>query len=262
MVLILLVGMFFILIPRLKRQNLAVVESAQLQGIHQGWLIYAGEFDGHLPVPGAIKRLPRKVDGQSISVPGEGPIDDSQNTTAHLYSATIMLNYFTPEVCVGPAEPSPRVRPATGAGAYDFASYAPANGAYWDEDFKADLHGESNVSYAHMPLWGLRFERQWRDSADPGFPLLGHRGPKDGTDAASITLRILPPFDSWRGIVVHADNSTEVDGDVEWGEVRVDVNSEFVPDCYFRFEEGPIGGDAILTFTKSMGGSGPETQWD
>lgn len=261
LVIALLAVMFYLVVPRVRKQSMVDVEAGNLRGIHQSWVIFAGEYDGQFPVPGAMKRTPVQRDGDEVVVPARGAIDITQNTTANLYSACIMLNYITPELCVGPAEPSDHVRVMTND-TYDWSSYSPVDGVYWDANFRADLHGVSNVSYAHLPLCGVRYERQWRDSAEEGFPLLGHRGPKDGEAPGSITLRIFPPFDAWRGVVVNGDNSSSLRDTMLRSEIKLDVDGQLVPDSIFRMEEGPGGADAILTFTKAMTPDGPVTDWD
>ena len=155
-----------------------------------------------------VERLPVEILGR---VPGRGAEDITQNTTANLFSMCIMANYISPEICVGPSEPSPRMAVFTGSNGYDYTAYDVTNGVYWDKDFKADLHMLSHVSYAHMVLAGERKLKYWRDTFDKSQPIIGNRGPLGGvTDPKSITNRIHRPFDKWTGVIVFSDGHAEL----------------------------------------------------
>jgi hypothetical protein len=142
-------------------------DAYQLRNIHTSWLTFSHEFAGVFPTPGLINRLP--FDGQEV--PGRGPEDVSANTTANLYSVCIMHNYFTPEICISPAERNPNVRFNVD---YNYERYNTNNDVYWDGSFKADLNTGSNVSYAHMPLIGKRKVREWKDTSNSEWPVLGN----------------------------------------------------------------------------------------
>jgi prepilin-type processing-associated H-X9-DG protein len=232
------------------RSNAARLKDAtQLSGIQQSWLVFSRDFDGVFPTPGLLKRLPDPVLGET---PGRGPEDISQNTTANLYSMCVMQNYFTPELCIGPTEPSSHVK-ASSKDTYDWSVYKPANGAYWDSNFKADLHDVSNVSYAHQPLCGERKLKNWRESLDQFQPMIGNRGPLNGVaDPQSITNRIHPPYDRWNGNIVFADNHVEF---------LQSFCSKGSNDNLFAWDTD-ICIDVLLTFTKSMSESGPVIEHD
>jgi len=242
-------------------------DEGHLRGIHQSMLIFAREFNGTFPVPGLIKRLPVERDGVKTFAPGQGEEDITQNTTANLFSVLIMNNYFPLEDCVGRTEPSDKV---VFDEDFNWDVYDPANNIHWDENFKADLQSESNVSYAHMPLFGERYRQLWRESLDESMPLLSHRGPKDGNDPNTVTFRIMSPYNAWRGIVIYGDGSFELNTDMLRRGIKLDLNGTLVPDHLFKFDEDPPGGgggggggaDAILTFTRSMTAEGPECAWD
>lgn len=225
-------------------------DGSQLRGIHQSWLIFASEFNGVFPIPGWIRRLPVMQDGVETIIPGQGDLDISQNTTANLYSALIMQNYFSPQLCVGPTEPSGMVFIHD---TYNWELYDPYTNVYWDDAFAADLTTGSNVSYAHKPLSGSWIETGWSETLSESFVVLGNRGPRDGIhDQKSITNAIHGQYYYWSGNIIFSDN-------------HVKVSNSFTlknKDNIFRSEEEYGDQDAFLTFTKQMTTEGPIVQWD
>src|SRR5688572_6301146 len=191
--------LFVVLIPILLegirgdkyRGNKQSRDASQIRGINQSWLVFAREFDDAMPTPGLMNRLP--VDG--TREPGRGEEDVAQNTTANLHSMCIMQNFYSAELCVSPSEPNPAVR-ILPSDEYNFELYKPASSSYWDPALTADLKTGSNVSYASMPIHGRFRDRQWRETLDGHWPILGNRGPLNGVhDPNSFTLKIHAPFD-------------------------------------------------------------------
>jgi hypothetical protein len=228
-------------------------DSTQIRGIHQSWLIYARDFGGQMPTPSLVDRLTTRGIDRSILAP-EGT---SLNTTANLNSMCVMQNHYSPDLCVGPTEPSARVMVCD---QYNYNCYAPANNVYWDSAFKADLRRGSHTSYAHMPLFGHLRTRQWRDSLDANWPIVGNRGPLDGVhDPKSYTLQIHPPNDQWAGNVCFNDNHMESLRGLSGK--PVDPNIPFNTQGMFRYD-GEDDADGILTFTKAMTPDGPVIQHD
>lgn len=187
-------------------------DQTMIEQTHQAMLIWARENDGQYPLPGLIDRLPDP--DTRINTPTTGPENVSLNHTAPLYSAMIAQNYFTPELVVGPTEPSPDVIVKDD---YDYTAYNPAADSYWDTSFTARIDKAepgSNTSYAHMALCGLGKYDLWRDTADPTIAMLSNRGPRNGATtgppfADSMTLLIHGDVDTWIGHVVFADNHVQ-----------------------------------------------------
>jgi hypothetical protein len=223
-----------------------VKDRSQLFGIYQSWVTFSREFDGVFPTPGLADRLP--VDG--VEIPGRGAEDESQNTTANIFSLCIVNNYFAPELCVGATEPSTHV--VGRQGSYNFAAYQPFIDIYWDTTFAADLHKVSNVSYAHMPLVGVDRPKHWRDTADPHWPLLGNRGPLSGApNPKSITNRIHPPHDRWTGYVCFGDGSNALLNVLPTRPRDVD-GFTIAPESYLGEPQTSPPTDATITFTKQI----------
>ena len=144
-------------------------------------------------------------------MPGLGDENRLLNTHDNLYSACIMQNYFTPELCVGPPEPSGYVAVKHD---YDWSLYNPIENVHWDDSFKATLQKESHLSYAQMPLLGQRRAREWRESANPKFAVVGNRAVRGGSldetqYLESVTLKIHGGARQWIGNVAFNDNHIE-----------------------------------------------------
>jgi len=225
----------------------SIEDQAQLVAIHQAFAIQAlgdpRNRGGRFLVPSVISRTD----------------DRSLDTTADLYSAMIAMNFLRPETLISPNDYSAWVEADTD---YDFQAYQPAEGRFWDADFKADLKDVSNVSYAHMPLFGERFEKHW--SGESRNLVLGNRGPKDGID--DPTSYTYGRNRQWAGHIVFGDGSIDFITTFTPGSVQVMPRgagtTEGAQDNIFRFDDGVDGVDAILGFTKTMTEDGPELMWD
>jgi hypothetical protein len=131
-----------------------------------------------------------------------------------------------------------------GTPAYDFANaYNVAADRYWDPNFGDNVAlaqidiarrgakspstnaaagdgttapGWCNASYAHLALWGLRKEVQWRNTNDSTKPLMCTRGldPTRRTDAnyykLSYATALIGPKDQWFGNCTYADNHVDL----------------------------------------------------
>jgi len=233
-------------------------DATHLRGIHQSCLVFAREFEGILPRPGLIDRLPNN----GVEEPGRGPEDVSQNTTACLHSAMIMQNYYTPELVISPVERNPKVKDKVEAD-YDYTKYnvIPSVDQYWDANFKADLDTESNVSYANLVIYGSRVTNQWKNSMDAKFAVFSNRGPKDGAiDPDSVTCG---PHGNWAGNVLFNDNHAEFLDTTHPDALKFkDAQGQAKPDNLFAIDDGMAGSDIILSFTKAITKDGAQLQWD
>ena len=193
--------------------------------------------------------------GEGMPVPSEvsGSRDSSEDTTANLYSLLIMQRYVSPEKLVSKADYM--VDPDDD---YDWSVYDPREGIYWDSSFSADLADISNVSYAHMPLYGDRLKDHWgaNMSLSSRFPLFGNRGPEDGIE----TEESYACFDGkWGGYVAFGDGHVEFLGSPS--AYRGNLKSGGV-DGLFSIDDTRRHSDAILGFTSRMRSDGPVLQWD
>ena len=193
--------------------------------------------------------------GEGMPIPSEisGRRDISEDTTANLYSLLVMQRYIAPEKLVSKADYM--VDPDED---YDWTVYDPREGIYWDDSFKANLEDISNVSYAHMPLYGDRLRDNWgaNMSLSSRFPVFGNRGPEDGIE----TEESYACFDGkWGGYVAFGD------GHVEFFNSPASFRgsrSGGGPDGLFTIDDTSRHSDAILGFTYRMEPGGPVLQWD
>lgn len=215
-----------------------IEDQMQLDAVFKGFYINAMERKGKFLVPSEL--------GQSGN--------RSDDTTASLFSAMIALNFLSPKALVSPNDNGWVDVDED----YNFNAYQPMDNQFWDPRFKADLEDISNVSYAHLPLFGKRFERKWNSNGH--FPVLGNRGPKDGIDNPNSYT--YGRNGQWAGHMVFSDGSIVFIQTFTPGQVTFKKDGQFLPDNIFKIEDGPAGSDAILGFTKEMKDDGPVLQWD
>jgi len=111
----LLLGLLLPALAKARATARQVKDATQIGQVHKGWLIWAREFDGNLPLPGLVNRQ-----GQT---PGKGLEDPSVNSHANLYGMCITSDHFTPQLLLSPSEISGSVASAT---TYDIEDYNPA----------------------------------------------------------------------------------------------------------------------------------------
>lgn len=258
----LLIGLLLPALAKARAQAKLIKDGSQIRGVHQSWLIFAREFDGVFPVPGLIRRLPVDVGNGPELIPGRGSENKLENTHDNLYSACVMQNYFTPELCVGPTEPSGNVFVHD---TYNWDLYNPIDNIYWDEEFNADLQAGSNISYGQMPIGGKRRTLHWKESLDEKFAIVGNRGVKNGsleeTDyLESITLEIHGGRKQWLGNVVFNDNHVQVENTFIPEGVNYREDGVTLPDNLFANDMGTnnasyVGEDSWLAVvTRVIGG--------
>ncbi len=271
LVVIAIIGILLaVLLPALARARATAKstrDATQVKQIHAGWLSFAVQNEGRLPTPGLKKRLP--VNGQIIM--GRGAEDITQNNHANMHSLCVMENLYTAELLVSSAEISPSVSTMT---FYEWDRKNPAANVYWDDRMRADLSAVSHISYASMPIAGPRKAKQWNNSADSSFAILGMRGPKDGDIAQMInskTSEMHGPPREWQGPIGYNDNSVVFEKSFFPEKLkRVGANNDF--DNLFKNDGGSQtaahqGDDVWLYLVKSMSGDGttvtiPSDNWD
>lgn len=194
-------------------------------------------------------------------VPSElvGDRDVSHDTTASFYSAMIAQNYFVPQQLVSKNEFCGYKIVVDDD--YDRFAYSPIDGIYWDPSFKADLDDISNVSFAHMPLYGKRFKQNWKPHSPASIAILGSRGPKDGVhDPNSCSYG---RNGQWGGSIIFGDGHIEfLTGFAPASLYFTSSDGSTYQDNLFAVEDGMDGSDSILAFTKEMTPQGPELQFD
>lgn len=188
-----------------------------------------------------------------------GGKDVTVNTTANFFSAMVMA-MEQPAFCQQLRSGNEYSQYVVVKTDYNMAAYDAAARRFWDPTFVADLQDYSNVSFAHMPLFGERLEKQWRTTMQGTFPLLGNRGPKDGVN--NVNSYACGRDGVWRGHVVFGDGHIDFIESPLLSGLTTTSEGASKPDNLFIMEGGPRGSDAILSFTKTMTGNGPELQFD
>jgi hypothetical protein len=240
-------------------------DSSQLRGIHQSWLVFSREFEGVFPTPGLINRQPDPIAGKSMERGAENKL---LNDTASLHSACIMQNYYTPELAVGPTEPSGRVsiKDDYNWEMYNITGIGANRYTFWDTTMQADVANSSNTSYANMPIAGERERIEWRESLNGNWAVIGNRGVRDG-DSTGLALNqsITPQIHakkSWLGNICYNDNHVKPENSFTPSGVTCLINGQSVPDNLYQNQnngwpssESPDGLDCWLVVCRKMIGT-------
>ena len=262
----LLLGLLLPALAKARSNARNVKDATQIAQLHKGWLIWAREFDGKLPLPGLLNRVG--------NTPGKGAEDPSQNSHANLYAMCITGDHFTTQVCVSPSEASGNVAIAS---TYDIERYDPGNDVYWDDGamagldttFKADLQTTCNTSYGTMLLNGQRKAREWKESLNSKHAVVGNRGIEGSSYDAdtylkSKTLQIHGGRKDWLGNICYNDNHVELTKTFFPDALTpVNINGQRTDDSLFAEETGSSageGGDVFLCIIdkgSSVGNGGP-----
>ena len=213
----LLVGLLLPALAKAQGNARSMKDMSQVKEIHKAFLTWANSNKGKLPLPGLIDRNPGNLyDGGAMrQMPGVGPENFEENTTANLYSAMVAQEFFNTDILIGPTEVNPIVVEDLD---FDYAQYNPASDQYWDENFSMfiwSLPGggfECNASYAHLAICGDRKRLKWRDTQDSADTVMSTRGVRNGLQPGtphydrSPTIRLHGPKRHWVGNVCFADN--------------------------------------------------------
>ena len=197
--------------------------------------------------------------GERFITPSEitGSKKIEENTTSNLFSAMVMNNYTTCRQLISGNEYSGHVQEKVD---YDFTARNPARKMYWDTTFVADLADLSNVSFAHQPLYGDRFDDHWKNALSSRFPVLGNRGPRDG--APNPQSYTYGRNGQWGGHLIFGDGHVEYVDSFTPNGVTFDEGGETYQDNIFKLDGRANGGDSVLSFTQNMTKNGPTLQWD
>ena len=174
----LLIGILLPALGKARASARQLKDSTQIRGIHQGMILWAGNNSDKYP-------LPSEIDKGNTTVAAASPKD----TTRHLFSVLIFNGFFSPELCVSPAETNGNLK------IYDKYQYSEPQGAVgadkklaaWDPSFRAlntdiviganQVAGDpGGFSYGHMPPIGNR-KPKWSNTFQATEAIVGNRGP-------------------------------------------------------------------------------------
>jgi prepilin-type N-terminal cleavage/methylation domain-containing protein len=175
----LLIGILLPALGKARASARQIKDSTQVRGIHQGMVLWAQNNSDQYP-------LPSQVDRGSTTVANATPKDLTRN----IVSIMIFNGFFSPELCVSPAEANGSIR------TYDRYQYSDPEGAptpklaLWDPRFLAlprtaeagavaggtGAVDSGGFSYAHMPPVGNR-RPKYSNTFNATEAIVGNRGP-------------------------------------------------------------------------------------
>jgi prepilin-type N-terminal cleavage/methylation domain-containing protein len=263
-------------------------DGTQIKQIHAAMLSHAAQNKGRYPTPGLINRLKVQLgDSTPVESPNLGAENTQKNRSNAFYACMIAQNYYTPQLLIGPTEVNSTFVPDED---YNYDDYKPGADTYWDGDvagaggigtdtgiptdnngqFVARANGDynepvtessvqSNTSYAHMVISGLRQKEKWRDAGKATDPVVGTRGAVPSSSSGSMnpalstpdtdaykkspTLRLHDPVRLWTGNVTFNDNHGEF------------VDSFYPSQTTYEFGTDPIAKDHIFCAEFGTGAS-------
>ncbi|MDP7071038.1 MAG: hypothetical protein QF561_06795 [Phycisphaerales bacterium] len=191
--------------------------------------------------------------GELFPRPSELTGDVEDDITASVYSLMIAQRLVSPESLVSPLDEA-----NVEAADYQWGSWGPRDGAAWDETFAADLDDLTNVSYAHLVLYGDRVAHWSSRKLDSTMPIFSNRGPRNG-EASEASLTCHPETGRWTGYTAFGDGHVALLQDIS--NARRRPRSGGV-DGFFSIDDEDRHADAIIGFTSGMDAEGPTLQWD
>jgi prepilin-type N-terminal cleavage/methylation domain-containing protein len=253
----LLIGILLPALGKARASARQLKDSTQVRGVHQGMVLWAQNNSDLYPIPSQIDR------GNTTVLPA-GPKD----LPRHITSVLIYNGFFSPELCVSPAESNGSIR------VYDKYQYSEPQGAaagdkklaLWDPAFKATPQEQvqyapstaadpGGFSYAYMPLFGNR-RPKWSNTFQSTEAIMGNRGPDYVATGSGATLTwALGPAGTTPAPVGIGSNTLLIHGGRTTWEGNVVYN-----DNHVNFETRPDPESTPFTFTTLP--LGQRTQFD
>lgn len=179
----LLIGILLPALGKARASARQIKDSTQVRGVHQGMVLWAQNNNDAYPLPSNYDRS-----GNTIGVtPTAASVKDLPR---HITSIMIYNGFFSPELCVSPAEVNGEIK------VYDKYEYSEPSAAaatdkklgLWDPKFKIpgdtvigtstppQTVNEGHFSYAYqIPIGGRK--SKWGNSFQATEAILGNRGP-------------------------------------------------------------------------------------
>lgn len=186
----LLIGILLPALGKARASARQLKDSTQIRGVHQGMVLWAQNNSDTYPLPSTISK-------GNNTIPLASP--NAKDVTRHMVSIMIFNGFFSPEICVSPAEANGLIR------IYDKYQYSEPQGAtvpkeaLWDPSFRAypsDIaigNGQlaadpGGFSYAHMPPVGNR-RVKWGNTFSATEAIIGNRGPAYTANGTGATIQ-------------------------------------------------------------------------
>ncbi len=189
----LLAGIMLPALGKARGAAMQLKDSTQLRGMHQGMVLWGQNNADRYPEPGILDAANNTL---GADVPKDLP--------RHITSILIYNSFFSPDLCISPAEVNPNLAINTTFAYVDPASAAAQDKrlALWDPSFKAypgpeagpnGGPGVGGLSYAMSPNVGAR-RGKWANTFSQADAMLGNRGPAYiSTGAGTTTTWTLAP---------------------------------------------------------------------
>jgi prepilin-type N-terminal cleavage/methylation domain-containing protein len=192
----LLIGILLPALGKARASARQIKDSTQVRGVHQGMVLWAQNNNDQYP-------LPSQIDKSGSTVGGSATSTAPKDIPRHITSVMIYNGFFSPELCVSPAEVNGDIK------AYDKYEYSEPAGAaaadkklaLWDPRFRA-LPRDAAIaggtpaqtdadpggfSYAYqIPLGGRR--SKWSNTFQSTETIVGNRGPQYQASGSGATL--------------------------------------------------------------------------
>jgi prepilin-type N-terminal cleavage/methylation domain-containing protein len=248
-----------------------IEDSTQVRGVHQGMVLWRQGNDDSYP-------LPSRLDKDDTTV---AEVGREKDTTANIMSIMIYNGFFSPELCISPAESSPNIKDMT-TYSYSKPSTAPNPAkALWDPAFSADFSPGKvgNLSYAHMLPADERLKKTWMSTYKASEAVVGNRGPQIASMStvggkrsflpalpSSNTYLIHGGRTTWEGNIAYNDNhvSFETRIDPEASPYKDAAGKEWFDCLFFDEQDDPKGTNNFLGVFIKAGNSGADYKaiWD
>ena len=223
----LLIGILLPALGKARASARQIKDSTQVRGIHQGMVLWAQNNSDNYPMPSQIDKGNTTLAANQV-----------KDMPRNIVSLMIYNGFFSPELCVSPAESNGSLKVF---GNYSYSSpqnAATPNQALWDPNFActpndagiAPQNGTGNFSYGLMPPIGNR-RPKWTNDFQATEAVIGNRGPDytatapgtpntvwvlntntnsnggtQGVGVGSNTLLIHGGRTTWEGNIAYNDN--------------------------------------------------------
>jgi prepilin-type N-terminal cleavage/methylation domain-containing protein len=208
----LLIGILLPALGKARATARQLKDGTQVRGIHQGMVLFAGNNTDSYPRPSAVDG--GQLAGPTLTATGTAAAKDLPRYVA---SILIFQNFFTPELCVSPAESNSASIRIDNKFQYTSLTTAAQPQWLWDPYFKGvgdEVDTPTNVtisypvpagsrgnapggfSYAMQLAFGKRSSSggKWGNSMNSGDAIVGNRGPAYNWTGAGATINwVLAP---------------------------------------------------------------------
>jgi prepilin-type N-terminal cleavage/methylation domain-containing protein len=196
----LLIGILLPALGKARASARQIKDSTQIRGVHQGMVLWAQNNSDNYP-------LPSQVDKSYTTRPS----NEAHDLPHHMISLLIYNGFFSPELCVSPAESNGSIK-IFGNYAYSTPNnVVNSSQALWDPNFCAtpmanEVGGfnttlqTGSFSYGLLPPVGNR-RPKWTNTFQATEAIVGNRGPGySGTGGTNTVWSLDPNTNSGGGV--------------------------------------------------------------